>query len=157
MQIIQAEHKHIPEIVGIWTEFMDFHKDFDSRFPMRKNAHLSFDSHLRELMKSENNVVYVALDNNCVVGFATCSVNRYAPIWEREKYGSIDTLAVESSYRRKGIGEQMLTKIYEWFDAQDIDRIELSLAMKNQVARSFWRKHGFQENILHLYLDRHAM
>ncbi len=151
MQIIQAEDKHIPDIV----EFMDFHKNFDSRFPMRKDARLSFDSYLRELLESEHKVVYVALDNNRVIGFATCSVNRYAPIWEREKYGTIDTLAVQSSYRRKGIGEQMLTKIYGWFDAQGIKRIEVELCVKNHVSQSFWRKHGYQENLLCLYLDRH--
>ena len=156
MEIIAAAERHIPAIIELWKEFMDFHKDFDSRFPMRKNAHLSFDNHLRELMTSENNVVYVALDRNRVVGFATCTVNRYAPIWERDKYGSIDSLAVESSYRGRGIGEQMLTKIYEWFDTQGIDRIEVALAVKNKVAQSFWRKHGFRENILHLYLDRHV-
>ena len=155
IQITKARDKHIPEIVELWKEFMDYHKEFDSRFPMRENAYLSFQNHLKELMTSENKIVYIALDNDHVVGFATCSINTQAPIWEIEKYGTIDTLVVESQYRRKGIGAKMLSTINEWFGVQSIVRIEVSLAIKNQVAQSFWRKHGYQDHTLRLYLDTH--
>ena len=73
---------------------------------------------------------------------------------ERETYGFIDTMAITSDYRRQGIGEQMLDRIFEWFDSQDIDRIELSVSARNQVGYSFWRKHGFHDFMHRLYLDK---
>jgi len=69
-------------------------------------------------------------------------------------FRSIDELAVTASYRRKGVGEQMLARIYEWFDAKNIDRIHVGLDAGIQVAYSFWKKHGFNDFSYRLYLDR---
>ena len=153
MEIKLATQSHIPEIVKLWQEFMVHHEDIDPRFPMRKDAPSNFEKYLRELMQSEENLVLVALDNDRVIGFATCCISEYTPIWELERYGSIDSIAIQSSYRRRGIGEQMLAKIYEWFKLQDVDRIELSVAARNQTGYSFWIKHGFRDFSHRLYVD----
>ncbi len=34
MEITPATEKHIPEIIELRKEFMDFHKDIDPRFPV---------------------------------------------------------------------------------------------------------------------------
>ncbi len=154
MEIIEATDSHIPEIVQVWKEFMDFHKDIDPRFPMSKNAHLNWEKYLRDLMDSEDALVLIALDKSRVVGFSISQISKYPPIFKRETYGSIDSIAVKSEYRRKRIGEQMLTKIYEWFASRNIDRIELSVAARNRVGYSFWKKHGFQDFMHRLYLER---
>ncbi len=154
MEIITATDKHIPEIVELWNEFMVHHQAIDPRFPMRKDAHLSFEKHLREIIQAEKNLVLVALDSGNVVGFATSSIADYVPIWERETYGAIDTMAVKLDYRRQGIGEQMLGEIFNWFESHGIDRIELSVATRNETGYSFWRKHGFKDFIHRLSLDR---
>ncbi len=154
MEIITATEKHIPEIVELWKEFMDHHKDIDPRFPTRKDAPSNWEKHLRDLMKSQDNQILVALDRGYIVGYSIAQISRYAPLWERETYGVIDSMAVQSDYHRKGIGERMLAKIYEWFESRKIDRIELSVAARNQVGYSFWKKHGFQDYMHDLYLDR---
>ena len=155
IEIVEAKGSHVPDMVELWIEFMDHHKDIDPRFPVRDDAHIGFEQHLRELMGAENTLVLVALDDGRAVGFSISQVNSYPPIWvERDKYGFIDTMAIMADYRRQGIGEQMLDRIFEWFASQDIDRIELTVAAKNQVGYSFWRKHDFRDFAHRLYLDR---
>lgn len=155
IEIIKATESHIPDIVQLWVEFMDHHKDIDPRFPAREDAHISYEQHLREQMEAENTLVLVALDENRVVGYSVSQVNKYPPIWvDREKYGFIDTMGITADYRRKGVGEQILDRIFEWFSSQDIDRIELMVAARNQVGYSFWKKHGFRDFMHELYLDR---
>jgi len=155
IEIVEATESHVPDTVELWREFMDHHKEIDPRFPMREDAHVGFEQHLRDLMRAEDTLVLVALDEGRVVGFSISQVQEYAPIWvEREAYGFIDTMAITSDYRRQGIGKQMLGRILEWFAAQDIDRTELSVAARNQVGYSFWKKHGFQDFEHRLYLDK---
>jgi ribosomal protein S18 acetylase RimI-like enzyme len=153
MDIVTAEEKHIPEIIELFKEFMDFHKNIDPRFPLSKYAPQEFEKHIQELMKSEDSRVLVALGKERIVGFMTARIAAYNPIWEREKYGAIDTLAVTASYRRMRVGEQMLYKIYQWFRSQGIDRVEVAVASANQVGYPFWKKHGFKEFIHRLYYD----
>ena len=152
MEIALATDSHVPEIVELWKEFMDFHKEIDSNFSRSEDGHLSFENHLRDLMKSEDAHVLVALDKNSVVGYSLALI-RNNPVFERDTYGAIDIMAVTAEYRRKRIGEQMLTRIYEWFASRNIDRIELSVAARNRVGYSFWKKHGFKDYRHRLYLQ----
>jgi len=143
MEITSATDAHVPEIVEVWKEFMDFHKDIDIRFPMKENAHLSWEKNLRDLMTSEDALVLVALDKDCVVGYSIALIDKYPPVFEREIYGFIASMAVQSNYRRKGIGERMLGKIFQWFESWNIDKIELTVTAQNQIGYSFWKKYGF--------------
>ncbi len=155
MEIAVAQDAHVPGMVALWKEFMDFHKNIDPRFPAKEDAHIGFEKHLRGLMVAEDMLILAALDESRVVGFSVSQVAKYAPIWvERETYGFIDTMAIASGYRRKGIGEQMLARIREWFESRSIDRIELGVAPRNEVGYSFWKKHGFREFMHDLYLER---
>ena len=154
MEIITATDKHVPEIMEIWKEYVDFHKDFDPRFPIRKEAALNWEKYLRELMKVEDNQIVVASDKGHVVGFSIATIRKYPPtIFERETDGFISDMAVKTSYRRTGIGESMLGKIMEWFKSRQIDRIVLSVSAGNQVGYPFWKKHGFKDYVHYLYLD----
>lgn len=153
MEITVATESHVPEIIELWKEFMDFHKDIDPTLSRRQDAHLSFEKNLRDSISSEDCYILVALDKGRVVGFSDSQISKYPPVFERETYGSVDTMAVTSNYRRKGIGKRMLAKIFEWFASRNIDRIELSVLANNQIGYSFWKKHGFKDYRHRLYLD----
>src|SRR4030042_1137284 len=152
MKIAIARESHIPGIIEVWEELMDLHKDIDHRFPLKQNAHLNFKKHLMDLLRSEDTQVLVSLDDSQIVGFSISQISRYPPIFKQEIYGLISDMAVKTKFRRKGIGERMLNRIYTWFESQNINKIELSVAAKNQIGYSFWKKHGFQDYIHRLYL-----
>jgi ribosomal protein S18 acetylase RimI-like enzyme len=153
VEIITATDKHIREIIELWKELMDFHTEIDSRNPRSKNGHLNWEKYLRELMKSENNLILVALERNTVVGFSISQISTYPPVFINKTYGFISDIAVKSGYRRKGIGEKMLAEIFNWFESHGIDRIELSVAAGNETGYSFWKKHGFKDFSHKLYMD----
>lgn len=154
MEIITATEKHIPEIIELWKEFMDFHKDVDPRFPLSSDGPANQEKHILNLLNKEDARVAVALDNGRVIGYSVIEIYNYPPIFTRQSYGFISDIAVTSDYRRKGIGEQMLTRIFEWFESMKMERIELNAAAGNQVSSSFWKKHGFKDYAHRLYLDR---
>ena len=88
-------------------------------------------------------------------GFAI-EASRRGKIDDKIDYGDVDAIAklLHKIARRKGIGEQMLGRIFEWFTSRHVDMIELSVSARNQVGYSFWRKHGFGDYIHRLYLNR---
>ena len=154
VEITVAAETHVPEIIEVWKELMDFLKDVDPLWNRSKNGHNNWEKLLRGVMDSENALVLVALDKGHVAGYSISEISKYPPYHERELYGFIDDMAIRSAYRRKGIGEQMLGRIFQWFESRNIDRIELTVAAKNQVGYSFWKKHGFKDYMHRLYLDR---
>ena len=152
MEIALARDSHVPGIIKVWEELMELHKEIDHRFPLKDNAHLEFKKHIEGILKSKDTYILVALDGSRVAGFSICQIGRYPPVFQQETYGIISDMAVKAEFRRKGTGEKMLKKIYEWFRTQNIDKIELSVAARNQIGYSFWKKHGFKDYMHRLYL-----
>jgi ribosomal protein S18 acetylase RimI-like enzyme len=152
MEIIIAQESHLPEIIGLWDEFARFHEPFDPRYPMRDDIRSGYEVYLRKTMEEKDTRVMVAQDNGKTVGFVMAMIRKYPPVWQRERHGFIEEIAVAADYRRKGTGSRLLKKIMDWFESENIDMIELTVASKNKVGYSFWKKHGFQDYLHHLYL-----
>lgn len=152
MEVVEAEEKHVPDIVKIWKENMNYHKELDSYFTLRDDAHVTWETFLRERM--QNCFVLVGLDGEKVVAYSIARVNDYPPLFEYEKHGFISDMCVTADYRRKGLGEQMLSRIFDWFESQSLERIELRVAHNNGMGQSFWKKHGFKDYICVLLLEK---
>jgi GNAT superfamily N-acetyltransferase len=153
IQIVRAEEKRIPQIVKLWEEFMDFHKDIDPRFPMRKDAPLIWGKHLATLMNSEDTHVLVALDGGRAVGFSISMLDKYPPVFQRETCGFIAAMAITATCRRKGVGQKMVVEILAWFRSKGVERVELTTTAQNAVASSFWQKQGFKIYMHRLYRE----
>lgn len=154
MEITVAEDSHVPGIVEVWKEFMDFHKKIDPYNERSEDGHIHMEKYLRDSMNSQDAIVLVALDDDSVVGYSISAIGKRHPVFQQDTQGVIHDMAVKSDYRRKGVGGEMLAKIHEWFQSRNIDRIELSVAAKNQIGYSFWKKHGFQDYTHRLYLEK---
>ncbi len=157
IRIKLAGEEHIPGVVGFWKDFMDFHQAKDPFFTMRQGAEKEFSNYFREVISADDTHALVALVNKeRVVGFSISAIKNHPPVFTETKYGEIIDLAIHEDYRHRGIGEEMLKIIFEWFDAHDAMRIELRVAAKNMNGYSFWEKHGFVECLHVLNLERGA-
>lgn len=157
VRIKLAGEEHIPGVVGFWKDFMNFHQANDPFFTMRKGADKEFSKYFREVISAHDAHALVALVNReKIVGFSISAVKNHPPVFAETKYGEIIDLAIHDDYKEKGLGEEMLKIIFEWFDAHDAMRIELRVAAKNMNGYSFWEKHGFVECLHVLNLERGA-
>ena len=157
VRIKLAGEEHIPGVVEVWKDFMDFHQAKDPFFTRKKGAEKEFSNYFREVISSDHTHALVATVNGeKVVGFSISAIKQHPPVFTDTKYGEIIDLAIHDDYRRQGIGEEMLKIIFEWFDAHDATRIELRVAAKNMIGYSFWEKHGFVEYLHVLYFERSA-
>lgn len=151
IRIVKAEKHHIPDICKLWLEFMQFHRDIDVVFTPRDGATKSFEEeYLQRLMTMEDGLVLVAMDGEKVIGFSLSEI-RNTRVFELKKLGAIDTIAVTEGYRRRGVGEKLLSETLKWFKLRGISRVELEVAVKNRVGYSFWKKQGFNDYRHRLY------
>ncbi len=157
IRIKLAGEEHIPGVVEFWKDFINFHQAKDAFFTRRKGADKEFSNYFREVITAGDTHALVALVNQeKVVGFSISAVKKHPPVFTEPIYGEIIDLAIHDDYRDRGIGEDMLKIIFEWFDVHDARRIELRVAAKNMNGYSFWEKHGFVEYLHVLNLDRGA-
>lgn len=153
IQIVTARETHIPEIVELWKELMDFHREGDPFYIRSHDGHHRFEKYVRESMESQNSQVLVALEGEKVVACSISNVAHYPPVFERTTYGFISDMVVKKDYRRQGIAKRLLSEIRKWFSQQGVTRLELRVSSENEVAHSFWSKHGFKEYIYVMCLE----
>ncbi|MBN1572379.1 MAG: GNAT family N-acetyltransferase [Deltaproteobacteria bacterium] len=147
MKVVPAADLHIPEMVEIWKEFMDFHSDIDPFFKRREDGHENFVRMVKDWIGSEDSHVLVALEGGRVIGYSVSIVLRHPPVLNTERYGFINDLAVRSIHRRKGAGTALLMEMFRWFRSVNVDRVELQVVPKNRIGCRFWEKHGFRDYI----------
>jgi GNAT superfamily N-acetyltransferase len=46
--------------------------------------------------------------------------------------------------RRQGVGGQLIAAAEDWFRLRGLRRIEVRVAVCNEVSKPFWRKMGFE-------------
>ncbi len=90
---------------------------------------------------------FVAEYNKLVIGYIIGRINRYL--------GHIISIAVDPSYRRRGIGTKLLLKLIDYFKRHGVRIIRLEVSCDNYPAISLYRKIGFHEKykILRYYPD----
>lgn len=140
----KAIEQDIPRIVDLWNEFIDFHKSRDPFFARSKEGAGNFGKFILENINKDDAIVYVAEANREVIAYILATIQSYPPVFEIKKYGLINDLAVTSGYRRKGIGEHLLEMVKEWFAKKGMKRLEIELAISNEVSTSFWNKMAFK-------------
>jgi ribosomal protein S18 acetylase RimI-like enzyme len=153
MEIKEASEKHIPEITKLWMEFMYFNTAIEPFDTSGDNVLTQVETHLRNKITSDDSLVLIATDNQRVVGYSISQITRMPPFTRGKQLGVIYDMAVTASYRKKGIGKEILDQIKSWFKDRDIHRIELSVVTKNTIGDSFWREQGFKDYEQILYLE----
>lgn len=68
--------------------------------------------YVAEFVRSKDNVLMVAYAGDKVAGVSLASKN-YAPYKDNESWLYIDEVDVASDFRRQGIGNQMMEKLFE--------------------------------------------
>ncbi len=61
------------------------------------------------------------------------------------KAGSIETLAVDAQYRRRGIATDLLNKVFDLFRQKGVDYVSLAVPAEEEGARRLYEKLGFRE------------
>ncbi len=127
MKITEMKITDYDEVFALWknTEGMGLHKQSDSRKGiaryLRRNPGLSF----------------VARDNKKIVGTVLCGHDG--------RRGHLYHLAVDRSYRKKGIGKALVNRALSKLGAIGFSKCTLCAFVKNRAGRKFWRYIGWTE------------
>jgi GNAT superfamily N-acetyltransferase len=146
VRIVLATERHVGGIVDRWIELMDCHRQLDPAFTRRPDGHLRFGHFLIECLDSDLFVVLAALDEEeAVLGYAIAKEERYPPVFERSRHGSLFDMAVHPDHQRQGIGGALLAAVEHWSRSRDLARLELRVSVHNPAGRAFWTRHGFAD------------
>jgi len=98
---------------------------------------------------SEPDFFLVAELDRRIVGFVYGRESKNVPDevlrrWRATKVGSVEVLAVDEQYRRRGIARSLLNRLFVVFRERGIDTVTLSVPADESGAKELYDKLGFE-------------
>ncbi len=143
----------VPAITALWAEMSRFHAVRDPYFAVVDDAERLFAAYVTRNIEAPLGVVGVAEVDGGVVGFSSGVVAKYPPVFTIPEHGAISDFAVTATHRRRGIGARLFRFAQEQFRALGMSRVELHVAVNNEVSTRFWTKMGLRPVMETRYLD----
>ena len=142
--IRKATPADVEAVVGVWKEMMEFHRERDAYFESGQDAERVFAEYVVKNIRSDDAAVFVAEYDGSIVGFCQGIIAAYPPVYKVKEYGMVCDMAVTAANRRSGVGTLLFGRMKQWFADRGMTRIELHVAVCNEVSTRFWKKMGLR-------------
>lgn len=98
----------------------------------------------KEYFMSEinNQFVYVALDNNVIIGYLDGAIRKPFPVF-KSKRAILENMIVDERYRNKGIGTILINHFKKWCQENDVEEIIVDIYAANNQGINFYKNNGF--------------
>ena len=135
-------------IVRLNTQLANYHRQIDDYYKPGAQTAEGFRQFLQEIIEDENYSVLVAVAEDKTVGYFLGMITGAKPFLSPEKTGRISDAFIEENYRNSGIGKMMFDELLQWFKAHQIEHLELSVDVRNEIGVNAWKKFGFEPFML---------
>jgi len=106
--------------------------------------------YLSGLINDEKSDFLLAVINEEIIGFSllfektTPNLNLLVPC----KYAYIQDFIVSKKYRNNGFGTKLMEESKQWAKNRNMDYIRLSVLPENKDAQRFYKRHGFEKQMI---------
>jgi ribosomal protein S18 acetylase RimI-like enzyme len=102
------------------------------------------EAHFSDLLNREDEAVFVAATSHVVgIAFGLLRSASSFPIFRQQRWGVLDGLVVDPTWRRRGIGRRLTHAVEEWAFESGASWIELNVYEFNIEARRFYEALGY--------------
>ncbi len=96
-----------------------------------------------KMLNTKNKFFVIAEDKERPVGYLFGFIDFFRVDGKKNKFGYLDTLVIDESYRRKGIGKILHDSIIKGFKKQKIKWTMLRVDAHNEAGMRFYVKEGY--------------
>lgn len=129
MQIQRLPHSDISNFSELIRLYADVFEMKNFKVPPR--------DHLQELMSDKNFLVFVAIENNKVVGGLTVYVLQQ--YYSTKPHAYLYDLGIATEFQRKGIGRKLITALNAYCKTEGIEEVFVQADKVDQHALDFYR------------------
>ena len=94
----------------------------------------------------ENEIVYIAYDNDIIVGYIAGSYDKGIPYLTR-KVAEVDNMYVNDEYRGQNIGSKLVNIFKDECNKKDIFSYDVSVYWENEKGIKFYERNGFERKL----------
>ena len=154
MKIIEYEERYLEDVKDLLVELEEYILTIDKDNLDQLNSEYRNKMALIDLqeVKENNGKCYLAVENNKAVGLimgiiSTYDENDYLD-YKCPKTGEITELIISKSIRSKGVGQQLMEKMENYFRSCNCEYVSVEVFAYNDSAINFYQKQGYHTRML---------
>lgn len=121
-------------------DYHDVYQLWDEALEVSINEKDDTYKNIEKFIQRNPNLCIVAVEDGNIVGSILAGYDG--------RRGHIYHTVVNSEFRSKGIGNQLVDKIIQQFSILDVNEVDLIVMENNFIGNSFWERRGFLQNLL---------
>ncbi|MBS1616998.1 MAG: GNAT family N-acetyltransferase [Bacteroidetes bacterium] len=151
----RANSTDIPQMLPLWRYLIDIHAPMERMFETVEGAESKFAEFLKSLLDKENYLIAVAEDEGKIAGYVISHVSQTPEVFVLRRKMYVQDMVIEPAYRRQGVARKLMDVVLAFAKEQQVEKIDLLVAVQNEGANKFWREMGFHHaiNYMNLYLS----
>lgn len=153
MKIIEYNDKYLEDVKDLLVELEEYiisiDKDnLDQLHPDYRDKMTLLDL---EEIKENDGKCFLAVENNKAIGLIMGYIRRYDEYdyldYKCPKSGEISELIVTNKTRSKGIGQQLINKMENYFKNMGCEYIYVDVFSYNEIAKNFYSKNNYHSRM----------
>ena len=156
MKIIEYEDKYLEDVKDLLVELEEYivsiDKDkLDKLHPEYRDKMAIIDL---EEVQNENGKCFLAIENDKAIGLIMGTIPEYEEYdyldYKCPKRGVITELVISKNIRGNGIGNELITKMENYFKEQECEYVLVDVFAYNERGLNFYNKQGYHPR---MYVD----
>ena len=143
MEIRSANANDINRLLELLSQVLEVHAKLRPDLFVSGTTKYSRED-LEIMLKDENKPIFVAVEDNYVVGYAMCQIRVPTSNMYPIKVFHLDDLCVDEKYREQGIGKALYQKVVETAKENNCYEVTLNVWPGNDAALKFYEKMGMK-------------
>lgn len=140
-------HEDVRAVAKLYCQ-LSYHfqeESTDAYWDFENLAYSNFVRQLRRALDSEEHKVFVAKDEEEVVGFISGEImESFLSVSDSNKVGYISSGYVDPEYRGQGIVKALEEQVIDFFRASGMKYVEVNFLSNNQLAKKAWEQLGYK-------------
>ncbi|BDC18829.1 GNAT family N-acetyltransferase [Acidianus sp. HS-5] len=142
--IRKANKEDVKTLADFFSRMYRLNSEFDPLLSIPEDLEERVTKAVERSMENPNEILVLAEDEGKIVAAARVIITErlfYVP----DREATIREFYVHPSYRRQGVGEEIVGFIQEELKRRGIELIAAEFPARNLIATSFYKKMGFRE------------
>jgi len=139
-----AQPIDLPTIKELFFELHEYNSSFDHNFALNPQWEDSFENHVCKPSFCHQGVIVAEVKTE-VCGLLMLKEHVDSPsLFQYKKWVEVQALYIKPTFRREGIGDQLLEYAKNWCSLNGHDWLQLYVTSANTSAQKFYQHQGFQ-------------
>lgn len=143
IEIKKADITYLADIQNLNNQLFELeYNNFDSALKVGWTYEKDGEEYFNDMLNNE--IIYIALDKEKVVGYLAGSINIQGS-YVTKSLAEVDNMFILEEYRKYGIGTKLINAFKEYCSKNQIEELKVTASAKNKKAIDFYMKNGFNE------------